>query len=205
VQSRFCSISGAEAKLEACIYVALHNMEVNTIYRVIVIKSQQPMSQPDPHEPSRNTTPSGTSLAAWLPVLAAMAIMITGCLSTFLVLQLDEFRPKVGDIVAFRPGSQDTDMWQMTIPATLISAMGSPLAECSLDPNVMAEKGGSLIVEGRQDLPSVQYSVHWAGTQTARTAGNCGGSANLLVSRTDMQRLANAAGGFGVGDKGIVR
>ena len=45
-------------------------------------------------------------------------------------------------------------MWQMTIPATLVSATGSPLAECSLDPNVMADKGGSLIVESRQDEPS---------------------------------------------------
>jgi len=35
--------------------------------------------------------------------------------------------------------------------------------------------------------------------------GNCGAAANILVSRTDLQRLANAAGGFGVGDKGIVR
>ena len=78
--------------------------------------------EPDQHEPTRhgdpNGTPERTPLAAWLPVLAAMAIMVTGCLSTFLVLQLDEFRPKIGDIVAFKPGSEDTDMWQMTIPAT---------------------------------------------------------------------------------------
>lgn len=144
-------------------------------------------------------------MAAWLPVLAAMAIMVTGCLSAFLVLQLDEFRPKVGDIVTFRPASQDTDMWQMTIPATLVSAMGSPVADCSLDPNVMADKGGSLIVEGLQDEPSLQYRVHWAGSETARPNGNCGASANLLVSRTDLQRLANSAGGFGVGDKGILQ
>jgi hypothetical protein len=162
------------------------------------------MRPSDQREPSRNSPSNGTSLAAWLPVLAAMAIMVTGCLSTFLVLQLDEFRPKVGDIVAFRPGSQDADMWQMDIPATRVSAMGSPVAACSLDPNVMADKGGSLIVEGRQDEPSLQYRVHWAGGETARTKGDCGASAELLVSRTDLQRLANAAGGFGVGDKGVV-
>ena len=60
------------------------------------------MLQPDQHEPSRNGTQQGTGLAAWLPVLAAVAIMLTGCLSTFLVLQLDEFRPKLGDIVVFK-------------------------------------------------------------------------------------------------------
>jgi hypothetical protein len=163
------------------------------------------MRSPNQHQPRRRNTTGGTSLAAWLPVLAAMAIMITGCLSTFLVLQLDEFRPKVGDIVAFKPGSEDTDMWQITIPATSVSAIGSPVADCSLDPNVMASNGGSLVVEGVEDKPSLQYRVHWAGSATAKTAGDCGDSANLLISRTDLQRLANAAGGFGVGDKGIVR
>ena len=44
--------------------------------------------------------------------------------------------------------------------------MGTPVADCSLDPNVMAEKGGSLVVEGRQDKPSLQYRVHWAGSET---------------------------------------
>jgi hypothetical protein len=163
------------------------------------------MRSPNQHQPRRRNTTGGTSLAAWLPVLAAMAIMITGCLSTFLVLQLDEFRPKVGDIVAFKSGSEDTDMWQIAIPATSVSAMGSPLAKCSLDPNVMSGNGGSLVVEGVEDKPSLQYRVHWAGSATAKTTGDCGESANLLLSRTDLQRLANAAGGFGVGDKGIVR
>jgi len=163
------------------------------------------MRQPDQHEPSRNDAQQGTGLAAWLPVLAAMAIMITGCLSTFLVLQLDEFRPKLGDIVVFKPGSQDADMWQMTIPATMVSAAGASIGGCSLDPNAMAEQGGSLVVEGLQAQPSLQYRVHWAGASSAKAAGGCGAVADLLVTRTDLQRLANAAGGFGVGDKGIVR
>jgi hypothetical protein len=127
-----------------------------------VIEDQNAMRPPDQNEQRRGSTPHA-SLAAWLPVLAAMAIMITGCLSTFLVLQLDAFRPKVGDIVAFKPGSQDTDMWQTAIPAALVSATGSSLAECSLDPNVMAENGGSLVVEALQDKASLQYRIHWAG------------------------------------------
>jgi hypothetical protein len=163
------------------------------------------MRRSDQHEPSRNGTPHGTSPAAWLPVLAALAIIVTGCLSTFLVLQLDDLHPKVGDIVAFKPGSQDTGMWPLAIPAILASVTGSPMGECALDPNVMAEKGGSLVVEGLQEAASLLYRVHWAGSETVRTAGNCGESADLLISRTNLQRLANAAGGFGVGDKGIVR
>ena len=157
------------------------------------------MRRPD----ERGQSGSGASLSAWLPVLAATAIMITGCLSTFLVLQLDEFRPKVGDLVAFKPGSQDTDMWQMSIPATLASSSSSQGTVCTLDPNVMATDGGSLIVEGREDVPTLQYRLHWAGGPTDKSGANCGNDADLLVSRTDLQRLANAAGGFGVGDKGI--
>ena len=95
-------------------------------------------------------------------------------------------------------------MWQMTIPATLLSAAGAPGGTCSLDPNAMAEYGGSLVVEGLEAQPSLQYHVHWSGAASAKAMGGCGAEANLLVSRTDLQRLANAAGGFGVGDKGIV-
>src|ERR1700749_879493 len=118
------------------------------------------MKQRDQHEPSRHEAAYSAGLSAWLPVLAAMAIMITGCLSTFLVLQLDQFRPKVGDIVAFRAGSQDADMWQMAIPATVISSSGAVMSECSLEPNAMAEAGGSLVVEGLLSEPALTYRIH---------------------------------------------
>jgi hypothetical protein len=159
------------------------------------------MRRPDQHEDNSQRA----SITTWLPVLAAMAIMVTGCLSTFLVLQLDEFRPKIGDIVVFKAGSQDTDMWQMTIPATIVSTMNSSVSGCTLDANVMATDGGSLVVEGRQDAPSLLYRIHWAGRRTSKDGGNCGSAVDLTVTRTDLQRLANAAGGFGVGEKGIVR
>jgi hypothetical protein len=158
------------------------------------------MRRPDPRHEGRNTTP----LTAWLPVLAAMAVMVTGCLSTFLVLQLDEFRPNVGDVIVFRAGSQDADMWQMTVPATVVSPAGTMNQTCSLDPNVIAADGGSLLVERRQEKPVLDYQVHWAGKHTDKIS-DCGAGADLIVSRTDLQRLANAAGGFGIGDKGITQ
>ena len=157
------------------------------------------MKRPDQREQS------GGSFTAWLPVLAAVAIMATGCVSTFLVLELDEFRPKVGDIVVFRPNSQDNDTWQMAIPATVVPATGLATSTCTLDPNVMAAHGGSLVVEGRRNEPVTQYQVHWGGSETAKEKTDCGSAANLLISRTDLQRLANAAGGFGVQDKGITQ
>ena len=161
------------------------------------------MPQSEQHEPSRNGTPhgtlGGTSLATWLLLLMATAIMMIFYL---IVLQLDEFRPEVGDIVVFRPPSQNPIVSQMTVPAAATSFHG---AECSLDPNVIAEEGGSMIVEGRQDEPSLLYRVHWAGSKTALASGNCGGSAGLLMSRADLQKLANAAGGFSVGHKRIAQ
>jgi hypothetical protein len=161
------------------------------------------MRHPNPDQRGRNNSPLHSGLAAWLPVLAAMAIMLTGCLSTFLVLQLDEFRPKIGDIVVFKPGLQDPDMWQMTIPAQMVSSKGAPAGRCVLDPDVIAKKGGSLIVEGLQLKPSLEYMVHWAGSRSTHGRENCGTNTELTVSRTNLQRLANAAGGFGVGNKGI--
>jgi hypothetical protein len=189
---------------DACFHAALHNITTNSS-ALSANEDIGAMRQSDRRDPARDTAGHVGSRAVWLPVLVAMAIMAAGCISTFLVLQLDEFRPGVGDIVTFTPGSEDPDLWQTVVPATLVSAMGIPVAVCSLDPNVIAEKGGSLVVEGLQNKPSLQYRLHWAGTGTARAGGDCGPSADLLVSRTDLQRLANAAGGFGVGDKGVVR
>ena len=137
-------------------------------------------------------------------MVLAIAIMVIGCATTLFLLQLDAFRPGLGDIVAFEPMTADTGLWQLAIEANRASASGSADIACALDPNVMSEKGGSLIVEGRQDQPNLLYRVHWAGSATARShPGDCGDSADLLVSRTDLQRLANAAGGFGTSGKGL--
>lgn len=161
------------------------------------------MRRGDRRKAAPEETPAGTRLPVWVPALLAVAIMVTGCMTTLAVLQLDAFRPGLGDIVAFEPTTAGTDLWQLAIEANRVSPAGSPAVECALDPNVMAEKGGSLIVEGRQDKPTLLYRVHWAGSATARLRGDCGDSADLLVSRTDLQRLANAAGGFGTGVKGF--
>ena len=96
-------------------------------------------------------------------------------------------------------------MWQMNIAATLVSATGQATGECTLDPNAMAATGGSLVVESRRTEPSLQYIVHWVGLQPSAKTGGCGSDVDVMVSRTDLQRLANAAGGFGVGDKGITQ
>jgi hypothetical protein len=145
-----------------------------------------------------------TALAVWAPALAAMGIMLTGFLGTLMVLQLDAFRPGVGDIVVFRPNSQDSDVWQLQVPATEVSGRQG-VSACTLNPTVMATNGGSLVVEARRDTSPPVYRLHWAGKQTDSGPTDCGSAADFSVTRTDLQKLANAAGGFGVNDKGTIR
>lgn len=157
------------------------------------------MKQRDEHSRPREST-----LAVWAPALAAMGIMLTGFLGTLMVLQLDAFRPRVGDMVVFKPNSQDTDVWQLQVPATDVVGRAG-LTSCTLNPTVMASDGGSLVVEARHDTSPPVYRLHWAGKQTEAGPNDCGPAADFSVTRTDLQKLANAAGGFGVGNKGIVR
>lgn len=143
------------------------------------------------------------TLAVWAPALVAMGIMFTGFLGTLMVLQLDAFRPAVGDMVVYQPNSQDSDVWQLQVPATAHNGTGD--THCVLNPTVMAAGGGSLVVEARRDTSPPVYRLHWAGARTENGAADCGGTADVSVTRTDLQKLANAAGGFGVGNKGMVR
>ena len=41
------------------------------------------------------------------------------------------------------------------------------------------------------------FRVHWAGLHTSDGSGDCGEQADIVLSRTDLQKLANAAGGYG--------
>ena len=75
---------------------------------------------------------------------------------------------------------------------------------CKLQPVVMASAGGSLVVEQRINN-SRTFRVHWAGRQTSEPASDCGATADLLVSRIDLQLLSNAVGGPGVEHTGVRR
>jgi hypothetical protein len=134
--------------------------------------------------------------AAVGPAVLGIGVMLTGCIATFLLLNLETLRPKVGDIVVFHPSSQEQDIWQIDVPTYGPTGAGRP--SCTMDPAVIVRQGGSLVVEARDDAtPAAQYRLHWAGAHSANGAGDCAGSADLAVSRVDLQKLANAAGGFG--------
>ena len=131
------------------------------------------------------------------PAMLAVGIMLVGCFVTFLLLSFDAMRPRIGDIVVFRPNTVEQDAWRIQVPVYRPTAAGQ--TSCLMDPAVMTRQGGSLVVEARDDAnTAAQYRLHWAGAHTADGAGDCSGSADLAVSRVELQKLANAAGGFGV-------
>jgi hypothetical protein len=137
------------------------------------------------------------------PAVLAIAVMLIGCIATFLLMNLEALRPKVGDMVVFHATVQASEVWQIEVPTYRPTVQGKN--SCTMDPAVIAHQGGSLVIEARDDAaPAAQYRVHWAGPHTAKGAGDCAGSADIAVSRADLQKLANAAGGFGV-EHGLVR
>jgi hypothetical protein len=101
-----------------------------------------------------------------------------------------DLAPSVGDILVFKKGARMPEDWAFT-------ANNNNAMACTLDPGVMAQAGGSLVVEERLD-DSRAYRVHWAGGATSSGVANCGSGADLVVERADLQLLANAVGGPGV-------
>ena len=91
-----------------------------------------------------------SALAIWGPVMVAAGIMVTGFLGTLAVLQMDAFRPHLGDMVVFRPRGPDADPWQIRVTATEVAGRAGD-ATCTLKPQVMATAGGSLVVEARRE------------------------------------------------------
>jgi hypothetical protein len=101
-----------------------------------------------------------------------------------------DLAPGVGDILVFKQGAQMPSDWDFTATNTAAIA-------CTLKPEVMTSRGGSLVVEQRLD-DSNAYRVHWAGGPTSDGVTNCGSSADLVIGRMELQLLSNAVGGPGV-------
>jgi hypothetical protein len=112
------------------------------------------------------------------------------------------FEPSIGEIAVFTPRSPGSDVLPpQTVQATVANAWGQPTsAHCMLASEVMANPGGSLIIEVRRGDPDDAYVVHWAGGMTSPGASNCGNDAEIVVAKQDLMVIVNAAtGGFGLG------
>ena len=126
-------------------------------------------------------------------IAGVIATLLASAAAVVAAARTIDLGPKVGDILVFRAGARLPADWEFAV----VTASDQLPVGCKLQPVVMASAGGSLVVEQRTNN-SRTYLVHWAGQQTSEPASDCGATADLLVSRTDLQLLSNAVGGPGV-------
>ncbi len=130
-------------------------------------------------------------------ILGVVVLGLVGTVGTIgLLRQIDDFGPKVGDIVSFDPQATLSRDMQAKIAATRVDERTE--AACVLDVATMHAGGGSVVIEARQLQTSSGYRVHWAGAHSSDDPANCGASADLLLNQEDIEILALAAGGYGV-------
>lgn len=137
------------------------------------------------------------TVESWLTAIAAV-MMAASVIALVMLVSTAFAPPRVGDIVLFKPGARVADSFTITA-----HQVGAPASACTLDPAVMVQGGGSLVVESRS-VPAHDYQVHWAGSRTAKDGHNCGQSADLVLRQADLQSLVNAMGGRGLAGRGYV-
>ncbi|MBV8397483.1 MAG: hypothetical protein JOZ17_01930 [Acetobacteraceae bacterium] len=104
---------------------------------------------------------------------------------------------------------QDGDMMHLTTSHRWTRTAQSRLtverqgeSGCVLDLGVMAGSGGSVLIISRSARPHRIYHVQWSGPRTSEGSGDCGRSAELIVNDDELELLASAAAGWGLGLRG---
>jgi hypothetical protein len=133
----------------------------------------------------------------------ALALSLFVCLLSF--SEASQIGPDVGEIVSFDPQNGPRYWEQPGIPAPMMPVGdrvdATPARNCILMPSVMANGGGSLVIEAKQTTQPPLFRVHWSGTRTDLGARDCGKSADLTLQLVQLRALANVAGGYGVGHR----
>ncbi len=146
-------------------------------------RRREPMSRP------RRAHVDDTLWTLVLSLIAGALLALATGLCAF--AELERIGPSVGNIVVFRAVVGATEWWHIDAKFA-----DTPGRGCVLSPAVMGSGGGSLIIEARRLSSPPVYRVHWAGRHTSTGASDCGASADLVLSRSDLMRLADVAGGF---------
>jgi hypothetical protein len=136
---------------------------------------------------------------ALLPVLTGAGCMVTVLIAMNAITELSHSRPRIGDIVAFTANPN-----QPVDGGRILTAHRPEQFGCALDLNTLRHSGGSLLVEGERPWTPGNFSVHWGGERTSTDSGNCGADADLILEAHELDILAAAAGGYGVGRKQAV-
>jgi hypothetical protein len=148
----------------------------------------------------RQVADSGFATAILALTAGTLLALTTGL---WMMAELEQFGPQVGGIIVLKPDVAATERWSVSAAIVEPVRPGLPSESarrrCNLTPNVMAVHGGSLVVEARRLSRPPVYRVHWAGGPTSVGATDCGTTADIVLERTDLMRLANLAGGFSSG------
>jgi hypothetical protein len=148
------------------------------------------------------STNSGGSSGAQALVLAVALFCLAGTLMISQLLRLAHaLEPKVGDIISFE---QARGLATLAPDRILVARAGAPpTARCALDTGVMQGSGGSIVIEALLPGPASLYRVHWAGFHTSFGDADCGAGADLLLSRSQVNKLLSAAGGQAIAGQGL--
>ena len=134
------------------------------------------------------------AIRAMQPALAATGCLLAAAVAVNAVVALACAAPQVGDIVAFVPSAT-----MASGDDTRLVAHRRGRADCILDVGVLRRSGGSLVVDAQLFGAGEDFRVHWAGPRTSDDPRNCGGDVDLIVGQQELNILALAAGGWGVG------
>ena len=144
----------------------------------------------------RRVGEAGRDLGSSALLGLVVGVLLASSVAVVSAARAIDLGPKVGDILVFRPGARMAPDWGFTAA----KSTGQYGPTCTIQPDVMASGGGSLVVEER--LAALRaYRVHWAGAHTSNGASDCGSSTDLVMSGLDLQLLTNAVGGAGVEHK----
>lgn len=124
---------------------------------------------------------AGVALLACL--VAGLLVSAVGMLALLQTLQIG---PGVGEILVFGPYDQPVSGWKVQ------ALRVADRQRCVLNPTIMAQAPGSMVVEQRQGNAS-SFLVHWTGGGTSGPGQDCGHSADLRLGLQQMQAMANAA------------
>lgn len=133
----------------------------------------------------------GNAIPAWALGAAAAFTLSLGffAIDASRVIQ-DALAPSLGEIIRFVPSHGRDGPPHSAVSATVVASLfGGPTARvCELSPREMSASGGSMVIEARV-REAAAYVVHWAGGATSQGDGDCGPSAELMVSAKDLTAL----------------
>jgi hypothetical protein len=147
--------------------------------------------------PQRPAADHSLTTAILTLTAGALLTLTTGLM---VMQQLEQFGPAIGGIIVFKPDAMGAGHWAVKAAIVEPTPSGASVEAgaryCMLSPSLMTMRGGSLVIEARRMSRPPVFRVHWAGGPTDTGTSDCGIVADLVLERTELMRLANAAGGF---------